>query len=45
MLRLHDRGEIAVGKRADLVLARGTQLDLAELREPVAVWVRGRRAR
>jgi imidazolonepropionase-like amidohydrolase len=39
-----DRGEIAVGKRADLVLLNGTDLDLAALDDRVrGVWLNGRR--
>lgn len=43
---LHDRGTIAVGKRADLLLVDGDPLhDLAALSTPVAVWCAGIRSR
>ncbi|MDE0177165.1 MAG: amidohydrolase family protein [Gammaproteobacteria bacterium] len=40
--RLHDRGRIAEGKKADLVLVRGNPLqDLATTRDIVAIWKDG----
>ena len=46
LLRLDDRGEIAVGKRADLVLLSGGDLDVNDLKSRVkAVWRNGKRFR
>ncbi|MFC0432764.1 amidohydrolase family protein [Kutzneria buriramensis] len=46
LLRLPDRGEIAVGKRADLVLLDGDDLDVSHLADRVkAVWHNGKRYR
>jgi imidazolonepropionase-like amidohydrolase len=44
LLRLaDDRGEVAEGKRADLVLLAGTDLDVSELSDRVhRVWHNGR---
>ncbi|MDE0661179.1 MAG: amidohydrolase family protein [Gammaproteobacteria bacterium] len=40
--RLHDRGRIAAGKKADLVLVRGDPLqDLATTKDIVAIWKDG----
>jgi imidazolonepropionase-like amidohydrolase len=46
LLRLPDRGEIAVGKRADLVLLDGDDLDVSNLAGRIkAVWHNGKRFR